>query len=186
MKHSVILLLVVLLVTSAPSITHGAKKGGLQYSASVGLGAGFPYNPDSFKDNWDPGFGLLLDFGVGKSLLEASVSMDYNFFLSNAAAPEDVNTLALFGNLKIKPISKTSVRPYILLCGGYFRYWIVDLDVYENAIGFGGGAGVELEMNDEQRLFIEAKNIIGQTREVNPTKANTEYIPVRVGITFVF
>lgn len=186
MKHSVILLLVVLLAASAPSVTHGANKGGLQYAASVGIGAAFPYNPEHFKDNWDPSFGLLLDFGVGKSLLEASVSMDYNFFLSNSEFPNDVNVLALFGNVKIKPISKTSVRPYILLCGGYFRYWIVDVDLYENAIGFGGGAGVELEMNDEQRLFIEVKNIIGRTRDTNPTRANTEYIPIRVGITFVF
>ena len=186
MKHSVTLLLVVLLVTSAPSMLQGANKGGLQYTASVGVGAGFPYNPEAFKDNWDPSFGLLLDFGVGKSLLEASASMDYNFFLSNSDMPDDVNVLALFANLKIKPISKTSVRPYLLLCGGYFRYWIVDLGLYDNSIGFGGGAGVELEMNDEQRLFVEVKNIIGRTRGTNPTKANTEYIPIRVGITFVF
>jgi hypothetical protein len=72
------------------------------------------------------------------------------------------------------------------LGGGYFRYWIVDLDLYDNSLGFGGGAGVELEMNDEQRLFIEVKNIIGRTRETNSDRANTEYIPLRVGITFVF
>jgi hypothetical protein len=187
MKHSVTLLLVVLVFFSAPSLSQGAK-GGIQYTASVGIGAGFPYKPEAFKDHWDPSFGLLLDVGAGKSIVEVSVSLDYNFFLSDTQVPQDANLMALFANLKIKPISKTSVRPYIVVGGGYFRYWIVDLDLYDNALGFGGGAGVELEMNEEQRLFIEVKNLIGRTREpgVNPEKANTEYVPVRVGLTFVF
>ncbi len=185
MKHSVILLLVVLIFISGPSLSHAAK-GGIQYTASVGIGAGFPLKPEAFKDHWDPSFGLLLDVGAGKSLVELSVSFDYNFFLSDTQDPQDANLLALFANIKIKPISKTSVRPYILLGGGYFRYWIVDLDLYDNSLGYGGGAGVELEMNDEQRLFIEVKNIFGRTRETNDDRANTEYVPVRLGLTFVF
>jgi hypothetical protein len=185
MKHSVILLPAVLILLAAPSPSHAAK-GGFQYSASVGIGAGFPLTPESFKDSWDPSFGLLLDVGAGKSLFEVSASLDYNFFLSQTQDPQDANVLALFANVKIKPISKTSVRPYILLGGGYFRYWIVDLELYDNSLGYGGGAGVELEMSEEQRLFIEVKNIFGRTRKTNDERANTEYVPVRLGLTFVF
>lgn len=187
MKHSVILLLVMSILVSAPTSSHAADRG-ILYSASIGIGAGIPTQPETFRDNWDPSFGLLVDVGAAKSIVELSVSLDYNFFLSNSTEPVDANVLALFANVKIKPVSKTSVRPYILLGGGYFRYWIVDLDVSDNSLGYGGGAGVELEINDEQRLFIEAKNIFGRTRssEINEKKANTEYIPLRLGITFVF
>lgn len=195
MKQSVTLLLLVLIFLSAPSLSQ-AVISGVQYTASVGIGAGFPYKPETFKDHWDPSFGLLLDVGAAKSIIEVSVSLDYNFFLSDTQEPQDINALALFGNLKIKPISKTSVRPYIIVGGGYFRMWVVDVGYYDNCLGFGGGAGVELEISEEQRLFFEIKNLIGRTREkVNPEdaerainleRANSEYIPVRVGLTFVF
>jgi hypothetical protein len=159
---------------------------GFQISTSIGLGAGFPFAPDGFEEHWDPSFGAVLDVGAQRSLIEVSLAFDYNFFLSNGLEPDDVNVLTAFLNLKIKPISKSSVRPYILIGGGYYRYWIVDLDITENTTGYQGGAGVELDISKTQRLFIDVKQVFGRTRDVNSTSANTSHIPARVGLTFVF
>jgi hypothetical protein len=186
MKRKFIWLSLLSIILLTPSVSSAkAKKDELRFAASVGIGAGFPIQPEEFDRDWDPSFGLLLDFAAAKEMFEVSVSLDYNFFLSNSQFPNDANVMALFANFKIKPIAKTSIRPYLIAGGGYFRYWIVDLNVYDNSLGFGGGAGVELEISDTQRLFIEAKNIVGRTRNTNPQKANTYYLPVRVGLTFI-
>ena len=189
MKRILILLLLSAIIVSiaAPSFS-AARKKGFQFSTSIGLGVGFPLAPDEFEENWDPSFGAILDVAVQRSLLEMSVSFDYNFFLSNGIDPDDANILTIFLNLKIKPIAKTSVRPYILIGGGYYRFWIVDANVLENTTGYQGGAGVELDISKTQRLFIDAKQVIGRTRSqyVNSTGENTSHIAVRIGLTFVF
>lgn len=190
MKRILILLLLSAVVVSIAAPSHSAtrKKKGFVFSTSIGLGVGFPVSPDGFDTNWDPSFGAVLDVAVQRSLLELSGSFDYNFFLSNGIEPDDANALTIFLNLKIKPIAKTSVHPYLLIGGGYYRYWRVDANVTENTTGYQGGAGVELDMSKTQRLFIDAKQVIGRTRSlhVNSTGENTSHIAVRVGLTFVF
>jgi hypothetical protein len=190
MKRILILLLLSAIVVSiaAPSFSATRKQKGFLFSTSIGLGVGFPLAPDEFETNWDPSFGAILDVAVQRSLLEASVSFDYNFFLSNGINPDDANILTIFLNLKIKPIAKTSVRPYILIGGGYYRFWIVDANITDNTTGYQAGAGVELDISKTQRLFIDAKQVIGRTRSpyVNSTGENTSHIAVRIGLTFVF
>jgi hypothetical protein len=70
--------------------------------------------------------------------------------------------------------------------GGYYRYWIVDLDLADNTLGMQAGAGVEIDISKTQRIFIDAKEVVGRTRETNALKENTYHIPVRIGLTFVF
>jgi hypothetical protein len=71
------------------------------------------------------------------------------------------------------------------VCGGYFRQWIVNLDYTENVLGYGGGAGVEMGIDKTRRLFLDVRYIEGQTRETQD-QANTEIIPVRLGVTWEF
>jgi len=177
------LVLAFLLTTPAAAADND---GGIEFSASVGLGTGFPWEPDDFADDWDSSFGGMLEVAARKSLVELSVSFDYNFFLSTGVQPNDANVLTVFGNIKIKPIASSSVHPYILVGGGYYRYWIVDLDLTDNTLGMQAGAGVEIDISKTQRIFIDAKEVVGRTRETNALKENTYHIPVRIGLTFVF
>jgi hypothetical protein len=125
MKRILILLLALTIFTSTSSFA-ATKRNGVQFSTSIGLGTGIPIDPESFNNNWDPSFGAILDFAAQKSLVEASVSVDYNFFLSNGLDPDDANILTIFLNIAIKPVAKASIRPYIFGGAGYYRYWIVD------------------------------------------------------------
>jgi len=185
MKRIFILLSTLILFVSAPALS--ARKGkSVQYGVSIGIGTGIPISPDEFETNHDPSFGALLDFEAQWKWLAPSVSANYNFFVSNGLEPDDANALTLFLNLKLKPLSKGGLRPYVLVGGGYFRYWIVDLDLTENTTGWHYGGGVDIDISKSQRLFIDARYVEGRTRETNPTKANTTYVPIRVGLTFVF
>jgi hypothetical protein len=186
MKRVIILALALTLLVSSTSFAarRDRDENAIQYSTSIGLGTAFPLGPDEFDNNWDPSFGLVLEVAASKRLLELAANFDYSFFLSNTDQPNDVNTLAAFLNLKIKPL-KSTARPYIFVGGGYFRYWIVDENLYDNVLGFGGGAGVEVEVDKTRRIFIEAKTIHGRTRK-SARKANTEILPIRAGITFAF
>jgi hypothetical protein len=188
MKRILILLSALIIISTFADDGFAQRRRGKvwQFSTSVGVGTGFPTSPDVFESNWDPSFGAILDIGVQRKMVELSLSFDYNFFLSTGVDPNDVNMLSIFLNLKIKPIAKASVRPYIIIGGGYFRYWIVDLDFVENTTGYQGGAGVEVDISKTQRLFVEVKQVIGRTRDTNPLEENTSYVPVRVGLTFLF
>lgn len=163
----------------------------IRYNLSVALGSTLPFNPDEFSDNWDPSIGFMIDVGAARNYLELSLNLDYSFFLSNTIDPHDINILTTFVHLKIKPLD-TTARPYVFVGGGFYRFWIVDLDVYENVLGFGGGAGVEIEVDEGRYVFIEGKSVQGQTRVgetagiPNLRKANVETIPIRFGITFAF
>jgi hypothetical protein len=185
-----ILIIVTALATLAFLITTpgqtATKSKTYQFSTSIGLGAGFPISPDDFEEGWDPSFGAVLDVAVQRSLVEVSAAFDYNFFMNNSPDPWDVNVLTVFLNVKIKPLSKSSVRPYIMVGAGYYRYWIVDADVLDNTTGYQGGAGVELDISKTQRLFIDVKQVVGRTRHVNMDNRNTTHIPVRVGLIFLF
>lgn len=193
MKRVLILALALsVLSVSAVLAQDENEEGTIVYSASIGLGSSFPFNPDEFTDNWDPSFGLGFDVGAARGLLELSADFDYSFYLAETIQPIDVNIFTAFLQLTIKPLD-TTARPYVFVGGGYFRYWIVDLDVYENVLGYGGGAGVEVEIDDARRIFLEGRSVQGRTRidrvrEDLPSfrKANTEIISVRTGITFVF
>jgi hypothetical protein len=185
MKRMIILLSALIFLTVTPNLLSAASKD-WQFSTSIGIGTGFPVDPTEFNNNWDPSFGGLLDIGVQRSLLEASLSFDYNFFLSNGLDPDDINILAIFLNLKIKPTARASVRPYLLIGGGYYRFWIVNQELTENTTGYQGGAGVEVDISKTQQLFLEGKQVVGRTRDTNNESANTSYIGVRFGLTFLF
>lgn len=185
MKRTAILLSAVIMLITTPALS-ARKSSAIQLSTSIGLGTGFPLAPDVFESSYEPSFGAVLDFEVQKSMVGISIAADYNFFISNGLEPNDANILTMFVNLKIKPIAKASVRPYILIGGGYFRYWIVDLNFAENTTGYQGGAGVELDISKTQRLFIDVKQVVGRTRQTNAEGENTSYIPIRIGMTFLF
>lgn len=185
MKRTFILLSASIFLSTTPAWSAGDDNG-IKYGFSIGIGTGFPVDPSQFDGDFDPSFGGILDFEASKWFVAVSASADYNFFLANGLEPHDVNILTTFLNLKIKPLSKGGLRPYIMAGGGYFRYWIVDLSFDENTTGWQFGAGVDIDISKTQRLFIDAKYVEGRTRDTNPGKANTIYIPIRFGLTFVF
>jgi hypothetical protein len=158
-----------------------------RYIFSLGIGSGVEYKPDEFKENYSPAFGLLLAFGVRQHGVTVATSFGYNFFLAEGVVPNDLSILTIFLDLRYSP-TKSKARPYILVCGGYWRQWVVDLDYTENVLGYGGGAGVEVEIDRTKRLFLDARYIQGQTRTVEPginiDQANTEIIPIRLGVTW--
>jgi hypothetical protein len=180
--------LVVSVICIAPpaGAASASKDQKVQYAASIGIGTGIPISPDEFTNDFDPSFGLVLDVEASKWWMALSASAGYNFFFSNGLEPNDANILALFLNLKIKPLSKSSLRPYLLVGGGYFRYWVVNLDLTDNTTGWQYGGGAEMDIGKRQRLFIDAKYVEGRTRETNAGRANTVYVPIRVGLMFVF
>jgi hypothetical protein len=150
---------------------------------SLGIGSAVNYQPDSFADNYDPSFGVLLSGGVRRGPFTLAASFDYNFFFASGTTPNDLNVLTVFADFKYSPLSGAA-RPYLLVCGGLYRTWIVDEDYTEVVLGYGGGAGVELKVGETRRLFLEGRYIQGQTRERTEEKANTEVIPVRFGLTW--
>jgi hypothetical protein len=179
------------------------RASAMTYALSIGVGSSLNIAPEPFTDEYDPSFGLLVDFGVRRWDLEASLSFDYNFFFATGTEPVDINVLTMFLNLKLRPL-KTTARPYLIGCAGYFRSWIVnDLDpanppqtvetevtggdneYLENVLGYGGGAGVEVEIDKTRRIFLEARYVIGQTRQTYQA-ANMELVPVRIGLTWEF
>lgn len=190
MKRVLVLALALSVASSTIAVAQGSTDDeAIQINASFGLGTSFPFNPDEFEADWDPSFGFMIDVGASGlheslKMVEVGVNLDYSFFLADQPEPLDVNIFTAFLQIKIKPLD-TTARPYIFAGAGFFRYWVVDSDFYDNAIGFGGGAGVEIEIDEGRRIFVEGKNVHGRTRET-VRRANTEIIPVRAGITFSF
>jgi opacity protein-like surface antigen len=185
MKRLFILLSTLTVLITSPALS-ARKDGGLSYGASIGIGTGFPVSPSEFETDHDPSFGGIIDFQARWKWLAATASADYNFFIANGLEPNDVNILALFLNLRLSPLTKGSLRPYVMAGGGYYRYWIVDLNFTENTTGWQFGAGVDIAISKSQTLFIDAKYLEGRTRETNDTKENTVHVPVRLGLTFHF
>jgi opacity protein-like surface antigen len=173
----------------------------MTYAISLGLGTSFNQDPQAFADEYDPSLGFYVGGGVRRWGGELSLSFDYNFFLTNRQKPEDMNVFNLFLNLKFLPL-KTTARPYVVGSIGWFRSWIVDPldpedppqtvaheveggdnDYGENVLGYGVGAGVEIEIDKTRRIFFEARYVQGQTRETQNAE-NMLIIPVRIGLTW--
>ena len=184
MKRSVLLAVALTLALTSASRAEGLFE---TYSFSLGLGSAVAVEPEEFKDAYNPAFGFMLSFGAQKGLVELAVDFDYNFFMlqeTSSITPNDVNILNIFLMARIKPI-KSKARPYLLLGGGYYRYWIVNENLVENVLGYTGGVGFEAELSKRQRIFFEVRVTQGQTRD-NPSKENTVTVPGRLGLTWVF
>jgi hypothetical protein len=188
-------------MTAAQRIRHTQSSSKMSYVFSLGLGSSIAQAPDAFPDEYNPSFGLYLDGGVRRWELELTLSFDYNFFLTNLQEPDDLNIFNLFVNLKYRPL-KTTARPYVLGCAGWFRSWIVDeLDpanppktvihevdggdnnYEENVLGYGVGGGIEVEIDKTRRIFFEVRYVQGQTRETQ-NRENMVIIPMRLGLTW--
>jgi hypothetical protein len=154
------------------------------YVLSLGIGSAANYKPDDFNDNYSPSFGMMLSFGARQYGFTAGVNLNYNFFLADGTTPNDLNIGTIFAELQYGP-SLSKARPYIVVCGGYFRQWIVNLDYTEGVLGYGGGAGVTMRIGPKRELFLDARYIEGQTRKTQD-QANTVIIPVRFGVTWEF
>ena len=176
----------------------------MAYVISLGLGTTVTSAPEAFTEEYTPTFGFYVDGGVRRWELELTLSFDYSFFFTDLEAPDDMNVMNLFLNLKYRPL-KTTARPYVLGCAGWFRSWIVDeldpnnppqtvaLEVTsgndnfyeENVLGYGVGGGVEIEIDKIRRIWLEARYVEGQTR-LTQNKENMALIPVRLGLTWEF
>lgn len=189
-------------MTAAQRI-RAAQSSQMSYVISLALGSSINQSPEAFTEEYNPSFGFYVDGGVRKWELELTLSFDYNFFFTNLQAPDDMNIFNLFVNLKYRPL-KTTARPYVLGCIGWFRSWIVDEldpanppqtvinevaggDLYydENVLGYGVGGGVEIEIDKLRRIFFEVRYVQGQTRET-PQHENMTIIPMRLGLTWEF
>jgi hypothetical protein len=184
--------------TAAPDSTGNAAKARRMrlepshprtFLFSLGLGSADNYKPEAFSKNFNPSFGAMLAFGVKQYGFLAGVNFNYNFFLaqgsdSQSAIPNDLNIFTIMGELRWDPMHSTA-HPYILACGGYFRQWVVNLDYTENVLGYGGGVGLEMEIDRVKRLFLDARYIEGQTRKTEE-QSNTIFIPVRLGVSWEF
>jgi len=156
------------------------------YYLSLGLGSAYNYLPDAFRDGYSPSFGAAVAGGVGWKDLRFGVSFSFSFFLSQAATtlyPDDLNCGTAFLEVKYGP-TKSQARPYILACGGYYRQWIVNAHYTETVLGYGGGAGVDIEIDKVRHLFIEGRYIEGETRETEK-QANTVLIPFHIGVSWI-
>lgn len=183
MKRSVMLAIALTLALTSASQAQFFET----YSFSLGIGSAAPLDPEYFKDDYKPAFGITAAIAAQKGLVELAADFDYNFFLlqqSTSLTPDDINVLTIFLLARIKPL-KSKARPYLLFGGGYYRLWIVDADFTENVLGYTAGVGFEAELNKRQRLFLEGRVTQGQTRD-NETKENTVFVPIRVGLSWVF
>jgi hypothetical protein len=159
------------------------RQGGIAFVLSLGLGSAIPREPDELVDDFNPSFGGILSMGARRYGITVSGTFDYNFFLREGTTPNDLNILMGFVDIKYTPMH-SKARPYLLACGGWYRQWIVDTGYTENVLGYGGGVGVEVELDPVRRLFIEGRYVQGQTREADENKSNTEIIPFRLGVTW--
>jgi hypothetical protein len=165
-----------------------ANKRQMSYIISLGLGSAINSKPDSFKNGFNPSLGLLLSAGVRNWGLTLTGTFDYNFFLSSGAVsitPDDLNVLMLFADVKFVPLT-TAAHPYFLVCGGLYRTWVVNTHYTEQVLGYGGGAGVEFEIDKTRRLWAEGRYVQGRTRARTELQANTVVIPFRLGISWEF
>jgi hypothetical protein len=162
-----------------------ARSEQMTYVFSLGIGSGVAYHPDRITDDFSTAFGGMMSGGVRKHGITLLAHFGYNFFLANGTTPNDLSVLTAMVELRYSPVH-SKARPYILVCGGLYRQWIVDLDYTETVLGYGGGAGVEVAIGDTRRLFLDGRYVTGQTREFDELKSNTEIIPMRLGLSWEF
>jgi hypothetical protein len=163
---------------------HFGTENPRQFVFSLGLGSGINYQPEEFKNDYSPSFGGMMAFGVRQYGFQAGVHFGYNFYSRHGLVPNDLNIFTIMAELQFAP-TKSRARPYLVVCGGYFRQWIVDLDYTENVLGYGGGAGVEMALDKTRRLFLDVRYIEGQTRQTQD-QSNTVIIPIRLGVNWAF
>lgn len=156
---------------------------------SLALGSAVIRQPDEFNNNFRPSLGAMIGIGARQRGVQVAINFNYNFFLANGTVPNDLNVFMIFADLAYFPL-KSTARPYVLVCGGYYRQWIVNLGYTENVLGYGGGAGIEVQLDKTRRLFVEGRYVEGQTRQiepkVNPDMSNSITIPYRIGVTWEF
>jgi len=180
----ILLAAVAISIALSPAVRAEGFFSDLKYSINFGVGGATILQPDEFEENYNPAFGLLLDVGAQKGWLEVLADFDFSFFLRKGAVPDDMNILNAFLMFKFKPL-ESKARPYLLVGGGYYRFWIWDLNIFENTTGYAFGAGLEMELNRKQRLFLEGKIVNGRT-DLTPDKSNIQTIPIRLGLSWVF
>jgi len=164
---------------------HLSREAPRTYLISLGIGSAVAYKPDELTDRFSPSFGMMLSFGARQYGFMAGINLNYNFFLADGTTPNDLSTGTIFAELQYSPGS-SKARPYLVVCGGLFRSWIVNLDYSETVLGYGGGAGINLQIGAKRDLFLDARYIEGQTRKFSVDQANMVIIPIRFGVTWEF
>jgi len=164
---------------------HLARETPRTYLISLGIGSAVAYKPDELTDRFSPSFGMMLSFGARQYGFMAGINLNYNFFLADGTTPNDLSTGTIFAELQYSPGS-SKARPYLVVCGRLFRSWIVNLDYSETVLGYGGGAGINLQIGAKRDLFLDARYIEGQTRKFSVDQANMVIIPIRFGVTWEF
>ncbi len=185
MRRTLATMIATTLALAALAAPASARKShrGLVWGISMGLGSGSPVN-DAFDASFNPGFGGVIDVSARKGWVELAADFDYSFFFRDGIDPRDANVATAFLLVKFKPLKRTA-SPYLLAGGGYYRYWVVDENIYDGTTGGTVGGGVEARINRRQRLFVEVKYIQGRTRLANAERANTESIVGRLGLTWL-
>jgi hypothetical protein len=154
---------------------------------SLALGSAMNKKPDEFNSNFSPSLGAMFAVGARQHGVQLAINFNYNFFLAHGTVPNDLSVFMIFADLEYF-VTKSKARPYVLLCGGYYRQWIVNLDYTENVLGYGGGAGVEMALDKTRKLFVEGRYVEGRTRKiqdkVNADMSNTVVVPFRIGVTW--
>jgi hypothetical protein len=165
----------------------GTAEKSVHYYFSLGMGSTYNYRPIAFREDYSPAFGIAIAGGAAWRDFRFGASFAYNFFFSQGATtlyPDDLNCGTAFLEVQYGP-TRTQARPYILACGGYYRQWIINAHYAELVLGYGGGAGVDLEIDKARHLFLEGRFIQGRTRETEK-QANTVIVPFRIGVSWIF
>jgi len=174
-----------------------------QGSVYVSGGLGFPFGPDTFKELWNPGWGVGSGFAVAIPFvkgIELTASVQYNRFpLDEDAArgnleAEEVlsgggaSILGVNGAIRLH-LQDAGVRPYALLGGGYYRLRAEDLSVASggkrvtarfepnSGVGLLSGAGVLYPVGASLELFAEFRAVY-----MLDEGADELFFPLRVGI----
>ena len=190
----------VLLVLLAAADVHaaGTSRPRIQVNGSLAV----PTSREAFADDYSLGFGggigvvlpVSPSFNVSGTVDFTTFELDADSYIASrgimpaSLAGGEISVLYVAGNLKWNVLlpPESSVRPYILLGGGYFRLATDDIILpisttiikTEHVVGWHGGWGIDLTLGSAISLFFDALYIVGLTQQA------TGYVPVRVGLTF--
>ncbi|MEE9271123.1 MAG: hypothetical protein V3V49_12780 [Candidatus Krumholzibacteria bacterium] len=198
MKAWMAMALLVLLAAGDVHAT-GVSRPRIQVNGSLAI----PIRREAFADDYSLGFGggigfvlpVSPSFNVSGTVDFTTFELDADSYISSRQIPPpasiaggEISVLYVAGNLKWNVLSpqESSVRPYILLGGGYFRLATDDIVIptsttiikTEHVVGWHGGWGIDLALGSAISLFFDALYIVGLTQKA------TGYVPVRVGLTF--
>ena len=165
------------LTLTAATAQAQAKSGGAYFG--VGAGATIPTGDaaDVLKTGWNAqaqlgyemasGLGLRADFLYGQNSLDGAFE----------ASDEKLKLAAGIGNVTYTFKSAGKLHPYVVGSIGYFNAKLADNS--DSDVGFGGGAGILYHMGTDSNFFVEARYL-----SINGDDANTNIIPIQVGIRF--